>query len=84
MPKHVRLSIPDEIRLYAFQLKKDLKFDTIEQAYYLILNVGMKALHKNIKKTYVDSHPNRGRKRESEDLYDFTVKVERKAKNEKS
>jgi len=76
MSKHVRLSIPDEVRLYAFQLKKELKLGNVQQAYYLILSVGMKALQKQIKRSYLPSD-GRGRRPDNIDLYTFTIPVAR-------
>ena len=73
--------MPDEIRMYAFQLKKQYNLESVNAAYYMLLQTGMKVLQENVPRSYLPSDA-RGRRRKNSDILNFSVVIKTKADEE--
>ncbi len=62
MQSKTKIDIPREVKLYAFQLKRVYGLKTVEKAYEMIMNQGVKTLQESLPTDFVP-HDGRGRKK---------------------
>ena len=79
--KRPRINISPEVRLYAFQIKREYHLDDINNAYHIIMTAGMKFLQQNKPSDYIP-HDSRGRKRKDLDIYIFSIPVKKNKSHE--